>query len=455
MWAGFVGANAGQGIDAALVLANEAVAVFQEVEDPRSLGDATTLLASIAAGSGRNEEAIRRFGESQAIYAQFDDDFSRAVTANAAGRAAWVRGDLDDADRLMRESVRHFKAAGVEWANALVNDDIAVVAEMRGDIGAAIEGTMGAREAAGDLGLRGAEAVLLARLGNYALACGDIDGAARLHREAIALAEEVGFNWARGMAMNGRAMGHRATGELDLAEECAEEARNIYRAAGVPPGEVLALASLGFVAARRGDVEAARLRHDEALALAREMEDQRSIALAYEGLASVAVLEGDGARAATLLGAADALRSQGGADRPGRRRTSSGSSPPPTSSSRPPSTPRRSRGHHVADGRVAVIRDVIDVGAVPCHRVPHDDRVVAELGEVLTAECRRPLEIAAEHQPDHRQVLTLPPGDPAGAVAGGCDRVGAGRAGSAGSGAGDGEAGVSERERRIQLDGTV
>jgi predicted ATPase/DNA-binding SARP family transcriptional activator len=312
MWAGFVGANAGQGIEAAMVLADEAVAAFRRLDDQRALGDATMLLASIAAGSGRNEEAIARFDEAGALYAGFTDDFSRAVAANAAGRSAWVRGELELADRLQRESVRHFKAAGVEWANALVNDDIAVVAEMRGDIPAAIEGTQGARDAARYLGLRGAEAVLIARLGNYALTLGDSDEATRLHLEAIALAEEVGFNWARGMALNGRAMCCRAIGELDTAVACAEEAREIYRAAGVPPGEVLALASLGFVAAQRGNVASARWFHDESLALAREMDDPRSIALAYEGLAGVATLEADGDRAAMLLGAAQALRAQVG-----------------------------------------------------------------------------------------------------------------------------------------------
>jgi hypothetical protein len=55
-------------------------------------------------------------------------------------------------------------------------------------------------------------------------------------------------------------------------------------------------------------------RHTEGLELARGMNEAVYLALALEGLAGVAVAEGDGTRAAELLGCAHALRAtKGGA----------------------------------------------------------------------------------------------------------------------------------------------
>jgi ATP/maltotriose-dependent transcriptional regulator MalT len=223
-----------------------------------------------------------------------------------------LRGDLDEAERLVSESVKYFEAAGVEWAKALVNDDVALLAEARGDIATATAGIEGARSAAAYLQLGGAEALFTARLGNYALIEGDIERAEKLHTEALRLCETVAFPRCVAFASNGRAMTNRARGRLDEATEWAERSRAMCHASRDLMGEALSLASLGFVAERQGDLELARARHEEGLALARRMNEPIYLALALEGLAGVEAAQGEGARSAALLGAAHALRARSG-----------------------------------------------------------------------------------------------------------------------------------------------
>jgi ATP/maltotriose-dependent transcriptional regulator MalT len=314
MWACYVGYAAGTGMDLSLAYGEEAVELARESGQPRLLAEATMLLAGANVGAGNAERAAELFDESHLTFADRDDDWSQALSVNARGRAASLRGDLDTAERLMTESMRHFDAAGVEWAKALVNDDIAILAEARGDIQTAIAGIEGARQAAIDLDLGGAEAMCTARLGNYALIQGDVERADALHAEALALAEAVAFPRCVAFSCNGHAMTRRVQGRLDEASEWAERVRLLCHQNRDLMGEALALASLGFVAERQGDLQLARQHHGEGLTLARRMNEHTSLALALEGLAGVAAAGGEGSAAATLLGCAHALRAtKGGA----------------------------------------------------------------------------------------------------------------------------------------------
>jgi non-specific serine/threonine protein kinase len=63
-----------------------------------------------------------------------------------------------------------------------------------------------------------------------------------------------------------------------------------------------------------GDHEAAAARFRDGLLLARETDDKEDLAWCLEGFAALAAGDGDGERAATLLGAAGALLARIGAD---------------------------------------------------------------------------------------------------------------------------------------------
>ncbi len=129
----------------------------------------------------------------------------------------------------------------------------------------------------------------------------------------MALAEAVGSRVSFGVILTGRAMVRRAQGRLDDAVEAAAAALDVYRRTQLLSGQALSLALLGFATECLGDVSGADEHHTEALSAARQLGDERLVALALEGLAGVAVARGDHERGATLVGAAGHLRNLNGA----------------------------------------------------------------------------------------------------------------------------------------------
>jgi tetratricopeptide (TPR) repeat protein len=314
-WACGVGTNSGHGVELAISRGQEAVTTLRDVggDDRLSLADACQLLALAHTRPAQHERALALFDEVAALNAGRDDGWSRAVGASAAGLAAGVRGDLQAALRHHLEAMEHFEAIGAEWAVANVGSDIAQVVEARGDLDAAVAFTERALLAARRLNLQLAEIQLGARLGNLRLCQGDIEGADALHDEAMALAESAGSQNSYGVILTGRAMVRWAEGRLQEAADAAADALAVYRRSRLVSGQALSLALLGFTTERLGDITLAEQLHTEALAASRQVGDQRLVALALEGLAGVAVANGDHERGGVLLGLAGHLRDLNGA----------------------------------------------------------------------------------------------------------------------------------------------
>ena len=98
-----------------------------------------------------------------------------------------------------------------------------------------------------------------------------------------------------------------AAGDHARATDVLEEAVPLARDVGDTRIAALAINNLG-------DLAAARLRFREGLLLASQTGDKEDVAWCLEGLASVAAREGEGERAATLLGVSGGLLRQMGAD---------------------------------------------------------------------------------------------------------------------------------------------
>ena len=312
-WECTVRSNAGTGLDRALELGEQSLDLWREIGDERRLAEASVMIAGVHVMRGNRERAVELFDQVQAFFDPHDDHLSQAIALSARGRIAMFRGDFEAAARLQRASVAEFEAAGVLWALGSVYSDLANLLEVQGHLRDAEEATEHALEAAGALDLHLATAQLLARLGNLALLQGDSEAAELRHDEALALAEEAGATLSTAFTLNWRSVARRRAGRLDDAFGAAQAALDVYRAAGSPIGVARALANLGFVAELRGDLPEAERLHREGLAIAAAHLDGRDVAYALQGLAGVAVADGDGARAATLLGHAAAVASTGSA----------------------------------------------------------------------------------------------------------------------------------------------
>ncbi|MBX6387121.1 MAG: tetratricopeptide repeat protein, partial [Microbispora sp.] len=180
-----------------------------------------------------------------------------------------MRGDFRRSVPLMEEAIALLEEVGAVEETPYVRTRLAVTLNATGDreaAEAALRAIERLCEAVGDpLGLAGARHVR----GDFARADGDLEAARRHYDEAVRL---LGSTWA------------------------------------IPQFQATLTTSLGMLAEQEGDPAAARALHDKALTIALECDDAPVIGHVLSGHAALAAHDGDHARAAVILGGADAVR---------------------------------------------------------------------------------------------------------------------------------------------------
>lgn len=237
------------------------------------------------------------------------DPWVRAIVGFGDGFTRWlVHGDLDEAERRVAASLATFRELGERWGMAQALDGLAMLADARGASAEALSLTdealdlveqLGAREDLADLRCRRADRLLHA--GNHAAAQAD-------YEQAMALARATGFPSVLAAARLGLGEIARLRGELTTAREwcdlalkaCARDWTNATVRAAVHT-------ALGRLAEADGDLAEAAEHHRTAVVAALANRTMPALAEAVEGLAGLAVLNGDGERAALLLGIAKTL----------------------------------------------------------------------------------------------------------------------------------------------------
>ena len=252
----------------------------------RELGEA----ARVAACLGDLGTVAHIFGEYPAARAMFAEALDLATGAGAPletgaalsglGRLALHTGDLDGATEYYRAAMDTFSGAGDLRRASLILGNLGVVALDQGDFGLAAERFGKHLANVRELGDPKLVAGTLTNLGVVMQYEGDLDRAQALHTEALTLARDLGDR--RLMAV--------------------------------------ALTNLGLVALARKQFGAARGYHLRSLELAETSGELRSVAESLAEIAQVDAAEGSPERAATLFGAAAALRAGIGAPVPGPER---------------------------------------------------------------------------------------------------------------------------------------
>ncbi|MBC8138170.1 MAG: tetratricopeptide repeat protein, partial [Fibrella sp.] len=129
----------------------------------------------------------------------------------------------------------------------------------------------------------------LSALGALAYAQGDHDAALSAQDEAVRTAQDASV---AAKARNNRALTLMRLDRLAEAEDSFTEARAFFVALGNRTGECAALNNLGIVRRRRGDLDGARAVLEAAIRLARDANNQQSLAFGLNGLALVLIQAG-------------------------------------------------------------------------------------------------------------------------------------------------------------------
>jgi predicted ATPase/DNA-binding XRE family transcriptional regulator len=122
----------------------------------------------------------------------------------------------------------------------------------------------------------------------------------------------LGIPWGTGNALSGMASVALATGDAGKAEDLLDEAMPVLRQAG-PWFLTWALYVRAILAVRRGNADEAIALVRESLACIRDLQDKYAFAYTLVPLVAAAVLKGDDAWAARILGARDAVSERTGA----------------------------------------------------------------------------------------------------------------------------------------------
>ena len=154
----------------------------------------------------------------------------------------------------------------------------------------------------------------LSNLGAIVLAAGDTERAESLLEEAVALARDVGDDRIAALAINNLGDLALTVGDLPRAEPLFAESLSLLRARGDTANVARALFNLGAVALGLRRLDDARHRLNESVIHGRAAGDKEDLARCLEGFAALEAAEDRGEHAAELLGAADALLTEMGAD---------------------------------------------------------------------------------------------------------------------------------------------
>ncbi len=194
---------------------------------------------------------------------------SRALQLLAVGFVRGMRGDSEAAQPVLREAMELERQHGDEHRLAFaqfgyyVNSEVEPIAERRA--------------------MLAETASTLRRLGDIATAMFALNNAATL-----ALLD----------------------GDPIEAERIAQEALEHAQSIGMEAGTPVALSELGYSALARGDVGLARARFADSARAYQRVQDREGVTYTLDGLAAVALAQGNPEAAAKAIGAADATRAE-------------------------------------------------------------------------------------------------------------------------------------------------
>ncbi len=300
--------------------AQEALALYADLDDPAGLAEAQALLgflmATHKASGAQLPSAAELIEAAHTTFRRLDDPWWLAATLHFRGWEALHRSELADARKDAEESHSLFCGLGDPWGQVRSSNLLGVLAGIEGRYEEAARLHRTGLGHAEEIGLWPTAAEDLTRLGRLAMLVRDFAAADDYNERALRIATEQSFTGVLTYARGGLGMSARRQWRLAAAEEHLSAVLAVHRTENYRPGLASLLAELGFTAEMRKDTCLARTLHLEGLEHALASEDPRAVAQALEGIAGADALDGDAPRAARLLGAAAAAREASGAPLP-------------------------------------------------------------------------------------------------------------------------------------------
>ncbi|HVV08853.1 BTAD domain-containing putative transcriptional regulator [Amycolatopsis sp.] len=252
----------------------------------------------------------------QERFAETEDPWFVALGHFSMSYLKLFNGDIDAAEPELNASLERFRSVGDRWGMAQVLDGMATLADYRGQREHAVALTDEAIELVGELGAIEELAELWYRRADR-LRYDDPRAAAAGYERSAELARRAGVAATLALA-------HLGFGELARQRGETAEAKRWYEKALAECGpdwqsasaRTKVLTAQARIAEAEGDLDRAGALHRESIDLTLGLQFHTYLVDALQAYAGLVLREGDGDRAARLLGLADALRGHSVADDP-------------------------------------------------------------------------------------------------------------------------------------------
>lgn len=240
------------------------------------------------------------------------DPWSRALGRLGSGVQHRYLGRVGVAWEEHSAALAGFRAVGERWGMSMALSQLAELARARGDLAGAVGFLDEALALSREFGATEHTANLLCRRSEWARHAGDLDGAAADVERAAELARSQGVVETVAQAWLGMAEVARRRGDPGAARRWCEEALRVCPQGWFGPDEVRSLihVTAGLVELACGDRGAAVRRWRIAAVSALGWGNQVVLGRVVDAHAALAVVVGDGGRAALLAGAARGLRGE-------------------------------------------------------------------------------------------------------------------------------------------------
>ncbi|MFC4064062.1 BTAD domain-containing putative transcriptional regulator [Actinoplanes subglobosus] len=269
---------------------------------------ALRLLSPLAAIYSQSSETAR-YGGAERL-ADDPDPWLRAISRMLVGQVRLNLGEpAAAAEADLRAALDGFRQVGDRWGIGFTLSSLADLTAARGEFRQALDWQREAMALLEEVGMREDLPQLAVKTAHQVWLSGEPEEARRLLKRAREFAREVGIPEVMASVHHCHAVIALAEGDLAAAREHnATAIRLIERSTFAPQFRAMAHSTGALIEGAAGDLALARAGHRQAIRIAVDSSDSPVIAQVLAGVADLALREGDPARAAFLLGAADAVR---------------------------------------------------------------------------------------------------------------------------------------------------
>jgi predicted ATPase/DNA-binding CsgD family transcriptional regulator len=246
--------------------------------------------------------------EGLALYRELGDRRGSATALSSLGFSACMRSHFAQARLLLEEAVVLFREVGDSGGCVFALENLASVLFYQGEyarVHALLEESLELSRQRGDT--RGYAASLLP-MGIVLLSEGNLAQAQARFEESLAVSRKVGFKWNIATSIHFLGLVTFLQGDVTTAHSLLEESLALFREVGDRGSLSQVLFSQGFISFGQGEYAAARTLMEQSLEIARELDRKWDIVSYLEGLAAVAVTQGEPERAVWFMSAAQAGR---------------------------------------------------------------------------------------------------------------------------------------------------